>query len=1046
MRQQSGLPPVKQAIRRQRTARVRSKGQSGGSAPRVPAAKPENDAPRVPAAKPENDYMKRYLSKKGILLSDVGVCLTLAVFFLLFNIFGMRFGDADLRDVPLGMGYMALPVEDDSALLIDSGKSRILGVVDGRAAWELSVAAGTGDFYQAENLCMAEDGSFYVHSVDWDESGFLLASERILHYSGSGKLLETSYVRGYTKEEEVNQHRIYDPQIIDGRLYVLYADDKGITQYEIISGEAVEIGFWEFEDAWIYMQNFRQTGEGEFYAVEKKGHLTRFSKEGTETVYDADELSHEVLFFAEVDSEGNVYYTDLYNGRVCRVVDKGHSEEVFRAADFGQEGAAFGSMTSLKITSSSLGDYFGFMLDGKALILNRDGGACFSADSLKRGSTLRFKAARMRIILAVSVLYAAYLVLRILFYLIEHKPKLRTIWKMEIGFGLFAVVMTSVLLVSLSTSFERSYMESLAQQVENLALSGSNMIDAEWLKKIDNMSDFMGEEYRNVLDALYGVAVKNHDYDDRFGAQMEMLDEDGRAYAIAYSDSSIGVYYPLDEYSAQELAGIYASGEGLYNLSSVFAGGTFIYGRAPVFDDQGNVAGVLDVALDSYRERESLRDNARSIMVSAVLSIIVIMFLINESFSLADGKKKYEEGTEITISGSVVPVYMLRLAAFGVCFVLNMTSSFLSVYTSSFWSKGLGISEAMAGAVPLFANGVFSALSALVCPKLMEKAGFRRLAAAGILCSGAGDLLAGLSRGYPAIVLALLLNGLGFGILINSVSITIGRIDDDKDREDGYAGFNAGCVAGINCGMIVGSILVSFIEYHEVFFITSALWLSLIFLFWNVGRAIPKAEPVPSEDEERVRGRISPSALLYAVFVVMPYAAVGSFMYYYLPILVTSGGYSEEYVSLLMMVYAVCGIFLGKKLAFVLWSKLGRRSAIFAIVLAFVGWEIIAVYPAMSMVAMAMLFIGVSFSFGVNVMMYAFLMQKGVAKMGQHMAVGVYEFASRTGQCVSPLVCSALMGMGFAYGIGVFAVGCVVMYYIITFATRRSRKAETVHE
>ena len=147
-------------------------------------------------------------------------------------------------------------------------------------------------------------------------------------------------------------------------------------------------------------------------------------------------------------------------------------------------------------------------------------------------------------------------------------------------------------------------------------------------------------------------------------------------------------------------------------------------------------------------------------MISAVLSIIVIMFLINETFSLADGKKKYEEGTKITISGSVVPVYMLRLAAFGVCFVLNMTSSFLSVYTSSFWSKGLGISEAMAGAVPLFANGVFSALSALVCPRLMEKAGFRRLAAAGILCSGAGDLLAGLSRGYPSIVLALLLNGL----------------------------------------------------------------------------------------------------------------------------------------------------------------------------------------------------------------------------------------------------------------------------------------------
>jgi len=107
-------------------------------------------------------------------------------------------------------------------------------------------------------------------------------------------------------------------------------------------------------------------------------------------------------------------------------------------------------------------------------------------------------------------------------------------------------------------------------------------------------------------------------------------------------------------------------------------------------------------------------------------------------------------------------------------------------------------------------------------------------------------------------------------------------------------------------------------------------------------------------------------------------------------------------------------------------------------VLALSGWEIIALYPALSMVALAMFFIGVSFSFGVNVMMNAFLSQRGVAQMGQDMAVGVYEFASRTGQCVSPLVCSALMGMGFAYGIGVFAAGCIVLYYVISFAAGRS--------
>ena len=322
--------------------------------------------------------MRRYLSEKGILISDLGVCLALAVIFLLFNIFGMRLGDADWGNLTLGTGYMALPIEDDGGLIIDYGKGRILGVKAGRAAWELSVAAGTGHFYQAENICIAGDGSFYVHSVDWDESGFLLASERILHYSGDGKFLETSFVRTYSQQEEVNQHRIYDPQIIDGRLYVLDADQKGIKQFEIRSKTAVEICSWDF----------RQTGEGEFYAVEKKGRIARFSKAGIETVYAADELSHEVFFFVEVDSKGNVYYTDIYNGRVCRVVDKEHSEEVLCSADFAEEGALSGAVTSLKIIPSSGGDLFGCMMGSKALILSEGGEALFCADSLERGSAL----------------------------------------------------------------------------------------------------------------------------------------------------------------------------------------------------------------------------------------------------------------------------------------------------------------------------------------------------------------------------------------------------------------------------------------------------------------------------------------------------------------------------------------------------------------------------------------------------------------------------------------------------------------------------------
>ncbi len=983
--------------------------------------------------------MKSFFAKAKVgLLDALGIILLIALFFI-YNFCGYTPSESSTKPIQTGMGYMLVPGEQaDSFVMIDNGKGRVIGIDGGKVTYTISVGGSEDTFYQAENLCIdPADGSIYVQSVDWDSSGYLLATERILHFDAKGRYISTPYTRAYTPEDEVNQRRVYDPRIIDGKLYVLYADETGISQYRIENEEEIQTAFFPYEDAWIYFQNYRQLGEGNLYGVEKTGHILRFSGSGQETVYHYDSDSKEVIFFVETDPAGNVYYVDIYNGRVCRVLSETESEVLADVRNFYPKGSftpGMDQMTTLK-SNHAPDTRFGFMLNNRAVMIDGDGNVLMDAGEFVQSRALQNRALGLTVIFVLAAVCVIYYLLRVIFVIVVTKPHVKLIWKIEIGFGVFAIALTTVILSSMTNLFGSSYMQSLAEKLTDASIAGSNYIEPRWIGDVRDMSDYMGDSYASIIEVLVNMTTKNHEHDRRYGAEIEVLDEDGRAYCIAYTDNSIGVYYPLDESTKAELASIYETGDAVYNLSQVSAGGTFIFGRAPITDARGNVIAVLSMALDSYKEQERLSNMASNILINVILTVIIIMFLINEGFSLVSHRDEYIQGSGAYILGKNIPMHLMRLAVFGVSFVLNMTSSFLSVYTSGFWTESLGISPSLAGAIPLFANGAFTALSALFCPLLLEKMGFLGLTTLGVLCSGCGDLLAGLSNSYLSIVLALLLNGLGFGILINVLSITVGRISDEEQRKKGYSQFNAACIAGINCGMIAGSMLVSLIRYNQVFFVTSILWISLILCFIALNKYIPKVEKTVKE-EKHAGGKISMQAVVYALFITFPYAVAGSFMYFYLPIFVTSLGYSEGYVSLLMMLYAACGIFLGQTLTKLSWFVLKRWSVFVAIVMAVSAWLIIAAYPTMGMVSMAMLLIGISCSFGLNVTMSAYMEGKDVAKMRQEDAVGIYEFSSRAGQCLSSIICGVMMGAGILYGMGIFAAISIGLFLVYMFVYR----------
>ena len=597
-------------------------------------------------------------------------------------------------------------------------------------------------------------------------------------------------------------------------------------------------------------------------------------------------------------------------------------------------------------------------------------------------------------IFGLSLLCLGYLALRCICHVLVNKPKISIVAVSEISIVIFTLALSGSIIFGVSNPFQFNYLDHVTGQLKDMAISGANRFNYEWLDGIHNASDFMNEDYTAMSNLLHSMTTEGHDVDSRYGAEINIIDSDGRGYAICYTDNSIGTYYPMASSTYADVQKVYNTGKPLESEPTLAAGGTFLFGYAPIFDKDRKVVAVFSITQDNYRVMEAFGHIITDITISVMLVIIALIFFMNEGFSIIPQMREEKQlGVKFaSIGNNPAPLSMLRIMSFTTAFVLNMTSSFLSVYTSSFWNETLGIPQAMAGAIPLFANRIFAASCALLCPTLHRKLGYRYLTMIGVILSTLGALLSGLSQSYSSICLALLLNGLGYGILLNSGFIALGMVEPADKRRIGFVGYSVAEDAGTNIGTIIGAFLAGFFAYYQVFFITSVLWGLHVFMFWRVGRQIVR--PVEANIDTTQRGLTKNrihfpfKAILFLLICTVPYAMIGKFASYSIPIIVNGLGYSPKYTSLLLVIRAVCIIALSKSLAGIMWAKLNKKAIIPAYLIALLGWLFIANSTDLRIMSVAMVLIGLSFAFGRNMIEWSFLDSNLINGFGKDTALG----------------------------------------------------------
>lgn len=927
--------------------------------------------------------------------------------------------------------------------VVDTEKARILEVRDGAVEHIIHGGAPSGDtFYYAENICVTEAGHIYVQDTAWSGTGFSLDGESILKYDSKGRSQGVCYEQSYDGVYR-DKHCIFGLDSRGDSLYFVYADEEGFSLNEMntLDNQVSVLDTYKMEDAITLVQDFVIDTENlDVYVIDKRGILLRASRgeAGLQILHQIPESapgedSKTALYRGAIGRDGTVYITDIASERLL----------AFR------EAAGYEMETVLE-GSQMWNVYCGGSEDGRELLYYVADGAISIADTMGNPVSMEVQYGKSAAygmgegifdFLAVTAFVCCLLLgarLLALLFTASYSNSQK----------ISALVISTVLVVSviivygLMGQFRDIYRNELLIKLSMTAQIVSNNMEQDYLDDVEQPQHYMNHSYQKLWSAIDTVLDKDYEFSGDMYCNILRYSQDSGGYALLYLDNSIGTYYPLTEDETQAVKEVYETGVTLQSDIQSETG-SYIYVMTPIIGEGGEVAGVVSVGTLSSVINGKISAMTGQIIIAMIMIILAIMFLFGEILSFFDLRDRYRAGRRT--SQAPVPMHIVRLAVFVTFMAFNMATSFLPVYIIRFVREDMGIPTALANSLPMTLNLVFIGLTSLICPKLINRLGFARLAAVSSFIALCGDLLMACSVDYSMILAGLVLNGIGVGLITNSIHIFIASVSGQEENSSGFSIFNAASLSGVNCGMLLGSALAERMGQSRVYFVSSAAWAVVALVFIVVGGRLVMKKSQETQEGTRRRGLtgfiFTPSVLKFILCVQVPYIVINSFTYYYVPIYSSSHGLTENISSLLIIVCSLCSVYLSVSATDYLSRRFKDKAMYLSTVITFAGLLFFALNMSLPSLIVALVLIGVANSFGAATRISYFIGMKESAAYGEENAMGAYDFVDNVGESTGSMIFAGIISIGFLNGI-LGLIGCVGgLNAIYALTNRRAGKA-----
>lgn len=983
----------------------------------------------------------KIIAQKRIRLLDI-VCF---LAFMLVGLFVLRSSyqyDWNISfSVPVESPWLVRMDSQGKQYIVDREKTRILVVSEGEVERIINGAAPRGDtFYYAENIAIADNGDIYVQETGWSLAGFSLDYESILRYNSRGESMGICYEADYS-ELYTDKHRIFGMIAAGDSLYFVTADDDGFSfhQLELSGGNAECLSSWEMDQAYTLIQDFVIDPENsQIYAIDKRGkiYLAKSGDAGLQVLYDLKEdlsVSGEKNMFyrGALGDAGNFYVTDIASNRLFVF-----SPETEYKAETVLEGTQMWNVS------------YDWMSDGTARLSFVADGGVHTAKPDEAGQSDFLSYAKSPSYIAREALFDAAVLLTILAALVlagRAAAVLLTIsynntQKISILIISTVIVVSGIIVYGLIGQFRTIYRDELLVKLSMAAQIVGNDIDTEMLDDVEQPENYMNESYQKLWNSIEMVLDKDYEYSrDMY---CNILRYDGKTgYAVVYLDNSIGTFYPLTAEETEQVKEVYET-RTTVRSDIQSETGSYIYVMVPIMDGQEQVRGVVSVGTLSDVLEGKISEMTQRIVIAMIMIVLVIMFLCGEALSFFDLRKKSRQTREEGKRG--IPMHIVRLSVFITFMAFNMATSFLPVYILRFVREDMGIPAALAGSLPMTLNLAAIGLTSVICPHLMKRLGFRNLAAVSGLFALCGDLMMALCFGYGMVVLGLILNGIGVGLITNSIHIFTASIADVE--KDGFSIFNAASLSGINCGMLFGSALAERMDQGNVYFVSAAVWgfVILVFLFIG-GRFTIKDRDSAPKSGGMLKFIASPAILKFMICIQIPYIIINSFTYYYVPIYGSEHNLTENMTSLLIILCSLCSVYLSVSVTNYVTKRFRDKAMYLSTVITFAGLLFFAWNMSLPSLVGALLLIGLANSFGSATRISRFIRMDAAVRYGEDNAMGAYDFVDNLGESTGSIIFASIISVGFFTGI-LTLLGCVGGLNALYALTEKGGKGERKKE
>jgi DHA1 family multidrug resistance protein-like MFS transporter len=554
---------------------------------------------------------------------------------------------------------------------------------------------------------------------------------------------------------------------------------------------------------------------------------------------------------------------------------------------------------------------------------------------------------------------------------------------------------------------------------------------------------------------------------------------DGMVCVMYDMENSVPVLYPYYVYEGSNYQKVAETGQYIHDFETTTSG-HWIFACGPLFDAEGNIVAFIETGYDMVMVQEQIRAmviqtvliviTAAVAFLLAIIEFILVFSTMKQSkreyggagllfkpdlikagiVFLADMYKKLKNGAEKT-AVSIFHPELLRALIFFLFFTGNLATALLPMYAADLYEPFAGLPQEIVITLPFISDTIFAAIALLVVPVMLPKLGLKKISFISALMVVAGNVICFTATNTSYLAIAYALTGFSGGALILVLNTIIGGQKEVEHVNRGFAHFSASYLAGINVGVVFGSVLAQFFSYRTVYLFSSvsAAVFFFIVLYFIRAKHLDGLFKISFFKDRRkwalLKFLVHPIVIAALLLLLLPFMISQNFVQYFMPFFGINNGLRESNIGQLIMLNGLFAILFGTSLCEYAAKKFSPKTIVVgSLLLNLAAIYLFTLFMTIPVLVFMIVLLAIANIFASTNLQtyYATLYQK--TRTSSVKALSAYSAVENISMAIGPVVFSYILaGKNHAMGLRLFAaalLGCLLLFLIVSLFAEKKRK------